>query len=290
MKRIAKTVVLMGALGPAALISHPYAQTASSIHVCIGVDRVVRFSTGTSCPSGQASYNLALDGTQPNPPDEDKTASSQISELKKNIEFLRDRVSNLEKESNKAETKQSNKPETKEPNKPGKNESSINHVIRAPFSVVDKNGRPILTVTEGIAREGIGRVRVGRGTADNYGIWIMNSTGTPMAALAEAKDGAGQISAYAKDGSRSVQAHGGDGFSLFSPSDKEIAKWGFRPDNQERGFFDLSGLLQIFNDGGETVVEAGTNPNNVGVVKVGPGAKCVPMATLRVPDCIMGRR
>jgi len=274
MRHVIKTVLLLGGLAPTALLSRLSAQTASSVHVCVGVDRVLRFTSGNNCPAGQASYNLALDGTQPNPPDEDKTASNQINELKKTIEFLKDRVSNLEKESN----------------KPEKNESGVDHIIRAPLHVVDKSGKAIFTVTEGGAKEAIGRVRIGHGSGDNFGIWVATASGIPVVALSEAKDGAGSFSAYDKAGNRSVQAHGGEGFSLFSPAGKEVTSMGFNAANTDRGLLQLSGLLQIFDGAGATMVEAGTSTTKgVGVVRVGPGAKCVPMANLRVPDCIMGR-
>lgn len=275
MRHLAKTVLLFGALAPTPMLSRHFTQSATSVHVCVGVDRVLRFATGTACPAGQASYNLALDGTQPNPPDEDKTASNQINELKKNIEFLRDRVTNLEKESN----------------KPDKNESSVDHIVHAPFHVVDKNGKAILTVTDGPSAQALGRVRVGRGTGDNYGIWVATAAGIPVAVLSEAKDGAGAFTAYDKTGKRSVQGHGGEGLTLFGSSNTSVASMGLNAGNTDRGLLQLSGLLQIFDPAGQTMVEAGTSTTKgVGVVRVGPGAKCVPLGTLRVPDCIMGRQ
>ena len=275
MKHLAKMVLLLGAVAPTSFLSGRFAQSASSVHVCVGVDRVLRFATGTSCPAGQASYNLALDGTQPSPPDEDKTLSNQINDLKKNIEFLRDRVSTLEKESK----------------QPDKNESSVDHIIHAPFHVVDKSGKAIFTVTEGPSAQALGRVRVGRGTGDNYGVFVATAAGIPVAVLSEAKDGAGAFTAYDGSGKRSVQGHGGEGLTLFSPSNKDIVSLGFNAGNTERGLLQLSGLLQIFDGAGQTMVEAGTSTTKgVGVVRVGPGAKCVPLGTLRVPDCIMGRQ
>ena len=275
MRNLAKTVLLLGALAPTPLFSSRFTQSATSVHVCVGVDRVLRFATGTSCPAGQASYNLALDGTQPNPPDEDKALSNEIGELKKTVEFLRDRVSNLEKESS----------------KPDKSEPSFDHVVHAPFHVVDKSGKAILTVTDGPSAQALGRVRVGRGTGDNYGIWVATAAGIPVAVLSEAKDGAGAFSAYDGTGKRSVQGHGGEGIAIFSPSNTSVASMGFNAASTDRGLLQLSGIFQIFDGAGQTMVEAGTSSSKgVGVVRVGPGATCVPQGTLRVPDCIMGRR
>jgi hypothetical protein len=275
MKGHRATASFVGVLG---LLSSPAmlgAQSASSVHVCVGVDHVLRSTSGNSCPAGQASYNLALDGTQPNPPDEDKTVSNEIGQLKKTIDFLKDRVSSLEKELAK---------------QPDKNETSVGHIVHAPFHVVDKSGKPIFTVSDAVATEGIGRVRVGHGSGDNYGIWVTNAAGTAVAVISETKDGAGGLTAYTQEGKRSAQMHGGEGFTLFNNSNNSVASMGLNAGNKDRGLLQLSGLLQIFDGAGQTMVEAGTSTTRgVGVVRVGPGAKCVPMATLRLPDCIMGR-
>jgi len=275
MRYVLKSLTLLVAVTSAVPRGPALAQGVSSIHVCVGVDRVLRFAPGTSCPAGQASYNLALDGTQPNAPDEDKSLPNQINDLKKTIDFLRDRVSNLEKEVG----------------KPNKNESAVEHIVHAPFYVMDKSGKPIFTVTDGVGTQAMGRVRVGRGSGDNYGVWVANAGGTPVLAFSEAKDGAGAVSAYDKDGRRSVQAHGGEGVALFSPSGKSVVGMGYNEASLERGILQLSGIFQIFDGAGQTMVEAGTTKKDgVGVVRVGPGAKCVPMGPLRVGDCIMGRR
>ena len=274
MKGLVEAFLVMGALGLAVLPGRSFAQ-GSSVHVCIGVDGVLRFAPGTSCPAGQASYNLALDGTQPTPPDEDKLLEKEIGELKKTLDFLRDRVSNLESEFGKLGNKK---------------ESDVSHIVQAPFHVVDKSGKPIFTVTDGAVKEAAGRVRIGRGSADNYGVSVATAAGTLVAAVTEASNGAGGLGVYDQSGKRSVQAIGGFGVSLYSPSDKEIARIGYNTNSSERSVFRLSGALRILDDAGQTIVEAGTSPKGVGVVNVGPAtATCVPMGPLRVPDCIMGR-
>jgi hypothetical protein len=264
-----------GLCGLAALPARSLAQGGTSVHVCVGVDHVLRYVPGTACPAGQASYSLALDGTQPTPPDEDKSVSNEIGQLKKTIDFLRDRVSNLESELGKQGDKK---------------ESDVSHIVQAPFHVVDKSGKPIFTVTDGAVKQAVGRIRIGRGSGDNYGVSVANAAGTLVAALTEASNGAGGFGVYDQAGNRSVQVIAGQGVRLYGPSDKEVVSIGFNGAHPDRGVLQISGLLQVFNAAGETVVEAGSNSNGVGVVRVGPGAKCVPMGTLRLPDCIMGRK
>lgn len=265
---------LVAALAFHTLSAPAMAQGATSVHVCVGADHVLRYRPDTACPAGQESYNLALDSGQPTPPDEDKTLSKEIGELKKTIDFLRDRVSNLESELGKLGDKK---------------ESDVAHIVQAPFHVVDKSGKPILTVTDGAVKQAAGRVRIGRGSGDNYGVSVANAAGTLVAGLTEALNGAGGLGVYDQAGKRSVQAIGGLGVKLYGPSDKEVGSIGFNAENRDRGVLQISGVLQLFDDAGQTMVEAGTLPIGVGVVRVGPGVKCVPMGTLRVPDCIMGR-
>jgi hypothetical protein len=112
-----------------------YAQTATTVHVCVSTDQVMRVQSAPTCPGGQASYRLVLASGQgggggPAPTaGDDKGASAQVADLKKTIDFLRDRVLNLEKEFADVE-------QVKGGSK-----------VMAPFEVVDKSGKMILRVT-----------------------------------------------------------------------------------------------------------------------------------------------
>src|SRR4029079_2276705 len=107
------------------VLARPVAQATTSIRVCVSPDRSLHLSSGAPCPAGQASYNLALDRAPPHAPDEDKTASAQINELKKTVDFLKTRVSNREHElANEANAK-----------------DHLSQKVIAPFAVVDKPGR-----------------------------------------------------------------------------------------------------------------------------------------------------
>jgi len=252
------------------------ADAQGGVHVCVGADQVLRYAGGTPCPAGQASYNLALEGGPPPPPNEDKTLANQINDLRKTVDFLRDRVSNLEKELGNRE----------------KNPSDDEHVIRAPFQVVDKGGNPIFTVTDAAYSQATtGRVHVGRGSADNYGIWVRDASGGAVAAIGQAKTGGGAVDVNGSDGTLRVELSGQGGVRLKNAAGQDVVSFGLKAANTAKGVFQLVGLFQLFNEaGGPTLVEAGTSPKGVGVVKVGPGGTCVPIGPLRVPDCIMGRQ
>ena len=62
---------------------------------------------------------------------------------------------------------------------------------------------------------------------------------------------------------------GASGLKLFSPSGKDAATIGFDARNEEGGLVQAKGLLQLFDLGGRTMVEAGTLPSGIGVVRAG---------------------
>jgi hypothetical protein len=228
--------------------------------------------------------------------------------------------------------------------------------IRAPFEIVDKQGNPILGVSDGafnsLPRKG--RVQVARGTGDNFtirviradgrlanwigetnggegsmevydkegklradlwgkngvnvynsasknvialglgddgnqGIWVRGDNGKVAAELREDKTGGGVVSVSDPSGRPRAQLYGQSGVAVYNASGKEVVGLGFNAANTERGLLLVRGLFQIADDDGVAMVEAGTSPTGVGVVRVGPMTKCVPLANLRVPDCIMGR-
>ena len=275
MKRHVIMSSIVGLSGLAVFPALPVTRGGTSIHVCVGADLVLRFSPkGAACPQNQVGYDLSLDVNEPKPPKEDEPPPKEVVELQKTVDFLRDRVSNLEKELGKHD----------------KNESDVAHIVRAPFHVVDKSGKPILTVTDDAVKQATGRVRIGRGSGDNYGVSIANPAGTLVAGLTEASNGAGGLGLYDQAGKLSVRGIGGLGVQLYSPSDKEIASFGFKDDTHDSGHLWMHGNFELVDGSGLAIVEAGTSPSGVGVVRVGPAKKCVPMATLRVPDCIIGRQ
>lgn len=164
--------------------------------------------------------------------------------------------------------------------------------VQAPFEVVDKAGKVVFQViadpSSSVAPAARGRVQIARGSLDNYVLAIRRANGDASAILAETKFGTGQLQLNDATKER-VTVSGDEGLRVKNPQGKPIITLGFNAGNTAKGILELEGLFQVFDATGETMVEAGTAPTGVGVVRVGPGAKCVPMGTLRVPDCIMGR-
>jgi hypothetical protein len=114
------------------VLARPVAQATTSIRVCVIPDRSLHLSSGAPCPAGQASYNLALDGALPHAPRRGQDGLRQINELKKTVDFLKTRVSNLEHElANEANAK-----------------DHLSQKVIAPFEVVDKSGRMIFRVRD----------------------------------------------------------------------------------------------------------------------------------------------
>jgi hypothetical protein len=107
------------------------AQTAGTVRVCVSSDHVLRQSA-SACPAGQSSYQLILAGTQGPLPSDDKNASAQVTDLKKTIDFLRDRVANLEKEFASLE------------------QIKAGGKVMAPFEVVDHSGKMIFRITDDV--------------------------------------------------------------------------------------------------------------------------------------------
>lgn len=149
--------------------------------------------------------------------------------------------------------------------------------------------KPIFTVTDAGEGTTTGRVHVGRGGESNYGMWVRGNDGKIAAAIGEAKTGGGVVSVRDPSGRPRADLFGQGGVALYNTSGKEVVTLNLRSDNTESGLLQLRGLFQLFDAAGQTMVEAGTSPKGVGVVRVGPMAKCVPQGDLRVPDCIMGR-
>jgi hypothetical protein len=241
---------------------------SEGVHVCVGADRVLRYESRPTCPRGQESYVLAEEeGKIEEPPEDERGSSAEVAELKRRVDFLTRRISSLEQPQGGG----------------GRAAAGPGRRVVAPFEVVDGAGNPILLVTDApLSAGGRGhRIRIGRGSGSNYGIWIRSAGGRDAAAILEATTGAGLIDVYDRGGERRARIYGEHGITVSNPSGNGVV-------NLTLGKAG-GGVFQLLDTGGRTTVEAGTTGSGAGVVRVGPLYKCAPQAGLRVGDCILGR-
>lgn len=247
------------------------------LHVCVGPDQVVRFERADNCPQGQAGHYLSLaeEGVQVPPTEEEKSLLARIEELKRQIGFLTSRVQNLERSAGDATMRLTSK-------------------VMAPFEVVDKQGLPLFTVSEAGYRQTPrrGRVHVGRANdGDRFAVFVLNSGNTASTILGEARPGGGLLIVADANGKERAVVSGHRGVDVLNDAGQEVISLGLNPQGRTRGTLLLTGLMQLFDPSGRTVVEAGTE-NGVGVVRVGPKYRCGPSSAplvAGVPDCIRGR-
>ena len=163
------------------------AQQTAPLHVCIGVDRVLRSQTGMACGAGQSAYWLFDVG-------EDKSApptAADLADLKRKLASLTQEVSRLE----------------------GRVGSTVPHTIGAPFTVIDKNDNKLLDVRDDGSvvvtapfdvndqnGKGIFGVKL-----DPRGMRIMDAAGNPVAVATAMPDGGGFFKAFTVD----LEARGG---------------------------------------------------------------------------------
>lgn len=206
---------------------------------------------------------------------ESRSASAQLGELRRQNELLRSRVDRFEERLGFLGAVGVRGPSR----------------VRAPFEVVDDAGQTIFQVTAafGTSAQSRGRVQIARGSLNNYVLTFRRSSGDVSATIAEAPNGVGSLQLRDGSGNQRVRIDGDGGIRLLGPNGEKVAGFGFKDQNAARALLQLDGVLQIF-DGSRSMVEAGTGPAGVGVVRVGPGfVTCRPYAGLRIPDCIEGR-
>jgi len=222
------------------VLARPVAQATTSIRVRVLPDRSLHLSSGAPCPAGQASYNLALDGALPHAPDEDKTASAQINELKKTVDFLKTRVSNLEHElANEANAK-----------------DHLSQKVIAPFEVVDKSGRMIFRVRDD--RHGFemantaGQTVLWGSALDGGGVFkTRNASGFPEAVMGSVGGLGAFVLRDGEDADRASMTLSGGKTSLDLRNDNHVNIASLHQAPTGGGF------LQLGAPGGESAVQAG---------------------------------
>jgi hypothetical protein len=243
------------------------AQASKGVHVCLGTDNLLRFTTGERCPQGQRMFRLAeVEDEVGITKERDDPPNAVVADLKTKVDFLTRRVTNLEAELRKPD-----------------NDPALPTQVKAPFEVVDKRGAPIFVVTDApyglVARKGA--VHIGRGTAANLNFWVHDAGMRMMLATGEAKTGGGALLLYDRSGRARIDLYSESGIVVGNSAGKNVVNLFVGPQS--------AGQLLLRDANGAPTVEAGTLPTGDGVVRAGPAFGCTPMPALRVPICIRGR-
>ena len=162
-----------------------------------------------------------------------------IGELSRTVDGLRSRVATLEAEAAKREA----------------DRAQGTQRVTAPFEVVDKSGKVILSVSDGTYGDATtrGRVHIGRGTGDNFGLWVRGADGSPAVVLREQSSGAGGVFAMDKKGIGrvSLSAEEDRGITILSSASKEIVSIG--PDPKAK----TAGMVRVVDAAGNAVLDVG---------------------------------
>ena len=198
----------------------------------------------------------------------------ELSELMKQLDALRKRVSALEAEVAKGDKSDGS------PKMAAK--------FQAPFTIVDEDGKSIFTVADDeYAAAFRGRVHIGRGTGTNYSIWFHNQNGTIAASMGELKDGSGLVATLR--GGKETAIMSDEGFITRNAAGKEITHLGPNPADKARGRLVVSGTLALKGPSDNMVVEAGADGAR-GVVRTWPNQDCRVFNGLKSPQCIEGAK
>jgi hypothetical protein len=246
------------------------AQASKGVHVCLGVDNVLRFTSSERCPQGQRMFRLAeVEDEVGVTKDRDDPPNAVVADLKSKVDFLTRRVSNLEDELRKRDA----------------DPSPLSRVT-APFEVVDKSGNAIFVVTDADypSAKRRGRIHIGRATGGaNYSLLAHNGSGAVVAGIGEGKEtGTGSLLIADNAGKLRVRLSANDGVTVYNASSGPVGE--IKAGSQGAGQF------WLYDASGTPMVKAGTTAPGIGLIQAGPGNKCVPSAGLRVPDCILGRQ
>jgi hypothetical protein len=148
-------------------------------------------------------------------------------------------------------------PETRLLNGPGSTTA-----IRAPFEIIDKNGNPILGVSDGAfnALSRKGRIQVARGTGDNFTIRVIRADGRLANWIGETNAGEGSIEVYDKEGKLRADLWGKNGVNVYNSASKSVIALGLG-DGGNHG-------LWIRGENGKVAAAIGEGKTGGGVVSV----------------------
>jgi hypothetical protein len=130
-------------------------------------------------------------------------------------------------------------------------------------------------------------VHIGPGTGNNYSVWFHDQSGTMVASMGEAKDGAGIIATL--KGGRVTAEMDDLGFRTLNSTGKEIGHLGPNPAYPARGRLVVSGILALTDPAGNTLVDAGADGAR-GMVRAWPQENCRAFNGLKSPQCLEGAK
>ena len=170
---------------------------------------------------------------------------ARIAELTRTVDVLTRRVAELETRTARSVT----------------DRAQAGQRVTAPFEVVDKSGKVILSVSDGTYGDATtrGRVHIGRGTGDNFGLWVRGADGNPAVVVREQASGVGGVFVMDKKGISRVGLSAEDdrGITILNSSSKEIASLG--PDPKSK----VAGMVRVVDDAGSALLDVSGNGRSI---------------------------
>jgi hypothetical protein len=225
----------------------------TSLHVCVGDDRVLRHQTDGDCPSGTTGYELSLDADELElPPNEEGNASEQrVEELRLKLDMLSSKLTDVQKELANAEKVRAG----------GK--------VMAPFEVVDEAGRMIFRVRQdprGFEMAAVSGSSVAWGSAlEAGGVFKTRSSASfPEVVMGSAGNFGGFAIRDAEQSARASLTLTNGKPSLELTNDNHVGIVSVMQGSSGGGH------LQLGNATGNAMVQAGTTAGNCGKVETFP--------------------
>jgi len=162
---------------------------------------------------------------------------------------------------------------------------AVEQTVTAPFTVVNGSGTPIFTVSDRAWADASprGRVHIGRGSSDNYGMTFVTSGGSIAMQFGQSKVGTGFLAVT--KGATELASLSLDGVIVNNTTGKQIAHLGPDPENTTRARLKLRGPISLTDEADGTVVDAGAIGVGLGAVRAWPNTNCRGSG---LPACIKG--
>ena len=142
--------------------------------------------------------------------------------------------------------------------------------VSGPFAVTDKAGKPIMSVSDAPmdAEPNKGRIHLGRGSGNNYALWIRKADGGLAASLGETKDGVGLAAVYDKSGKARADLWGANGINVYDQTGAKQLVAIAPNDAGQKVKMTLTGSAHLVNAAGKVMFEAGESNEGGGLAHV----------------------